>query len=620
MKVVCVSDTHGLHDLAAAVPDGDVFVHAGDFTDTGERSEVLAFNEFLGRLPHRYKLVIAGNHESSFDRHFYASYWHHYGHKQQYDPDEVRALLTNALYLEDEAVEIEGYVFYGTPWQPEFCNWAFNLPRGDALLRQWKLIPTDTDVLITHTPPQGHGDLVGCTSVGCADLLHEVELRVRPKLHVFGHVHEGYGRSASANGQITYFNASACTHKYEPVNPPLVFVLTEPPKQGWHHNRPPVLTSSFHSSCQVHCSTNTSNSNSVSSQSIAEDEKVDVYAGPLADVEPRKYALMLHEWLRLCSHKPPFIETHVIPGKTCESNSRDMLRDFRVDGTTSGLLFESTLKLRPVINVQKRALRYLFAQGFQSNADNYKEQIDEDHAVAIHNKKTDEEVTSETRAESEAINVPKERRKYGISRRVTVAVLDDIDEDKEGMDERGREHVQRARLAAAALGKSDAVSTDTPPRGLRRNKTLQRRSAVPKLSPLSEDSTEGEESYSSTVGAIVLEENASEAAIISEAVDVAPSVSECALCKYNVHGHIHPGEEISGSTEAIVVAPRVAECVMCKYQVSGHVHPGAQALSLPTAPVVSAVTPREAVKVDTKPSKPRARADHQPSNHLSSWF
>ena len=57
--------------------------------------------------------MIAGNHESSFDRHFYASYWHHYGHKQQYDPDEVRALLTNALYLEDEAVEIEGYVFYG---------------------------------------------------------------------------------------------------------------------------------------------------------------------------------------------------------------------------------------------------------------------------------------------------------------------------------------------------------------------------------------------------------------------------------------------------------------------------------------------------------------------------
>uniref|UniRef100_A0AAV1U054 Calcineurin-like phosphoesterase domain-containing protein n=1 Tax=Peronospora matthiolae TaxID=2874970 RepID=A0AAV1U054_9STRA len=620
MKVVCVSDTHGLHDLAAAVPDGDVFVHAGDFTDTGARSEVLAFNEFLGRLPHRYKLVIAGNHESSFDRHFYASYWHHYGHEQQYDPEEVRALLTNALYLEDEAVEIEGYVFYGTPWQPEFCNWAFNLPRGDALLRQWKLIPTDTDVLITHTPPQGHGDLVGCTRVGCVDLLHEVEQRVRPKLHVFGHVHEGYGRSASANGQITYFNASACTHKYEPVNPPLLFELTEPPKRGWHHNRSSPSTSSVESSCQVHCSTSPSDSSSVSIQSIAEDENVDVHASPLTHLEPRKYALMLHEWLRLCSHKPPFVETHAIPGKTCESNGRDMLRDFRVDGTTSGLLFESTLKLRPVINVQKRALRYLFAQGFRSNADNYKEQIDEDHAAATHSEKTHEEVTSETGAESEAINVPKERRKYGISRRVTVAVLDDIDEDKEGMDERGREHVQRARLAAAALGKSDAVSTDTPPRGLRRNKTLQRRLAVPKLSPLSEDSTEGEESYSGTVGAIVLEENASEAAIISEAVDVAPSVSECALCKFNVRGHIHPGEETSRSTEAIVVAPRVAECVMCKYQVSGHVHPGAQALPLPTAPPVSAVTSREAVKVDTKPSKPRARADRQPSNHLSSWF
>ena len=113
MKVVCVSDTHGLHENARAIPPGDIFVHAGDFTDTGERSEVLAFNDFLGRLPHRYKLVIAGNHESSFDRHFYPKFWHQYGHRQQYEPDEVRALLTNALYLEDEAVLIEGYLFYG---------------------------------------------------------------------------------------------------------------------------------------------------------------------------------------------------------------------------------------------------------------------------------------------------------------------------------------------------------------------------------------------------------------------------------------------------------------------------------------------------------------------------
>lgn len=120
-----------------------------------------------------------------------------------------------------------------TPWQPEFCNWAFNLPRGDALLKQWRHIPTDTDVLITHTPPMGHGDLVGYQNVGCADLLREVEDRIRPKLHVFGHVHEGYGRSASPDGAITYFNASACTHNYDPVNAPFVFELTGPPKRGW---------------------------------------------------------------------------------------------------------------------------------------------------------------------------------------------------------------------------------------------------------------------------------------------------------------------------------------------------------------------------------------------------
>lgn len=84
MRVVCVSDTHGLHAEALAVPPGDVFVHAGDFTDTGERDEVLAFNAFLGRLPHKYKLVVAGNHEATFDRDFYPRNWHHYGHRQQY--------------------------------------------------------------------------------------------------------------------------------------------------------------------------------------------------------------------------------------------------------------------------------------------------------------------------------------------------------------------------------------------------------------------------------------------------------------------------------------------------------------------------------------------------------
>lgn len=76
--------------------------------------------------------------------------------------------------------------------QPEFCDWAFNLPRGDKCLEKWKAIPTDTDILITHGPPIGHGDLCMTRErAGCVDLLHEIQTRIKPKYHVFGHIHEG---------------------------------------------------------------------------------------------------------------------------------------------------------------------------------------------------------------------------------------------------------------------------------------------------------------------------------------------------------------------------------------------------------------------------------------------
>ncbi|KAI9910467.1 hypothetical protein PsorP6_010655 [Peronosclerospora sorghi] len=584
MKVVCVSDTHGLHEDARAIPPGDVLVHAGDFTDTGERSEVLAFNAFLGRLPHRYKLVIAGNHESSFDRAFYPKFWYQYGHRQEYDPDEVRALLTNALYLEDQAVVIEGYVFYGTPWQPEFCNWAFNLPRGEALRRHWRRIPTDTDVLITHTPPMGHGDLVGDHHVGCEDLLHEVEHRVRPKLHVFGHVHEGYGQSFSPDHEITYLNASTCTHSYEPVNPPFVFELTGSPKRGWPQHTLDMTTTpsaSSSSSRGMRRSLSTDAVNDLFTTGKREDEDMKV-----TQVEPKDYALMLHEWLRLCSHKPPFI------AKEVAVTSKGNLNEFRVDGTTAGLLFESTLKLRPVINVQKRALRYLFAQGFQSNSDNYK---------------CEERESQQEGQESPSDRSPiaGERRKYGLSRRVTVAVLDDIDEEKEGMDERDRERVQQARVAAAALGKVDAERPQNGhSRRSRRDKTLQRRSAVPKLAALPEEPNEG--------GVATTEECSVDVETTTPVSETNAVAAACVLCKYKVPGHVHAVDEtslkdVTTISEASVKTSSEGRCNLCEDNVAGHVHHGAQ--STPS-------TDEESMSKNEL----RSRTDNVPSKRLSSWF
>lgn len=114
---------------------------------------------------------------------------------------------------------------WGSPWQPEFCDWAFNLPRGAACLDVWKQIPTNVNLLITHGPPLGRGDRVnnGLSHCGCVDLLREVQDRVKPAVHIFGHVHEGYGVSSDSN--TTFINASSCTLQYQCINPPIVFDL-----------------------------------------------------------------------------------------------------------------------------------------------------------------------------------------------------------------------------------------------------------------------------------------------------------------------------------------------------------------------------------------------------------
>jgi hypothetical protein len=127
------------------------------------------------------------------------------------------------VYLQDEAVEIEGLRIWGSPWQPEFLDWAFNLPRGAALREKWDRIPSGTDVLITHGPPQGVLDRVDeGRREGCADLLNAVA-RVRPRLHLFGHIHEGYG--CLERDGTTFVNASICDRAYRPVNPPVVVDL-----------------------------------------------------------------------------------------------------------------------------------------------------------------------------------------------------------------------------------------------------------------------------------------------------------------------------------------------------------------------------------------------------------
>ena len=138
--------------------------------------------------------------------------------------------IPNCEYLLDSGTSVRGIQVWGSPWQPEFYSWGFNLVRGQACREKWQLIPEQTDVLMTHGPPLGHGDLClpGRNRAGCLDLLAELQQRVKPLIHCFGHIHEGYG--VSTDGQTTYLNASTCNMSYKPENPPLVFDL--PAKDG----------------------------------------------------------------------------------------------------------------------------------------------------------------------------------------------------------------------------------------------------------------------------------------------------------------------------------------------------------------------------------------------------
>lgn len=207
LRIVALSDTHGYH-WEVEVPPGDILIHAGDITRHGQEDELPEINDWLGSLPHRHKLVIAGNHDWCFQRR----------------ADTSAALLSNATYLQDAAVTIEGLTFYGSPWTPQFFDWAFTLPRGEPLAAKWAQIPADTDVLITHGPPRHHGDYTFNNEwAGCADLLAAIT-HIQPRYHIFGHIHEGAG--VTSNEVTTFINASVINVSYEPVNSPVVFELT----------------------------------------------------------------------------------------------------------------------------------------------------------------------------------------------------------------------------------------------------------------------------------------------------------------------------------------------------------------------------------------------------------
>jgi Icc-related predicted phosphoesterase len=215
MRIVCLSDTHNCNN-EIVVPDGDLVIHAGDATIRGTPPEIEEFLDWFSALPHKQKLFVAGNHDWFYE-----------------NKNGLARLLTaefNIRYLQDSSTEIEGLKIYGSPWQPRFYNWAFNLNRGLELAEKWRRIPADVDILITHGPPNGILDEVpgkySTENAGCEELrkrVEEISGFGRLKLHVFGHIHCGYGQTERFG--VKFVNASVCDEDYEPTQPPVVVDL-----------------------------------------------------------------------------------------------------------------------------------------------------------------------------------------------------------------------------------------------------------------------------------------------------------------------------------------------------------------------------------------------------------
>ncbi|CAG8816179.1 23913_t:CDS:2, partial [Dentiscutata erythropus] len=174
----------------------------------------------------------------SLDKPFYEESWNRFNQYRE-DANEAINLMRNAgngiVYLEDESFTIpeSGYQLYGSPYTPRFYDWAFNGDRGSFLKEKWSKIPPTTHILMTHGPPSGILDLTASgESAGCVDLLQRIQ-EIKPLVHVFGHIHEGYGvlekkweaeNNEDKNSTI-FINASSVTRGYKPKNNAIVFDL-----------------------------------------------------------------------------------------------------------------------------------------------------------------------------------------------------------------------------------------------------------------------------------------------------------------------------------------------------------------------------------------------------------
>jgi predicted phosphodiesterase len=211
VRIVCLSDTHDRHENII-VPDGDVLIHAGDLTMSGDRANIVDAVAWLSMQPHKRIIVTPGNHDFGFERIPTLSKW-------------LQSRFPRVEVLIDQETVLDGLRVFGSPYQPWFYDWAFNFKRGEGGLieaeKKWALIPDDTAILITHGPVFGILDRTSTGErAGCPVLKARIENLPSLRLHVCGHIHEAYG--SQKTGKVMYVNASSCDHNYVPSQNPIV--------------------------------------------------------------------------------------------------------------------------------------------------------------------------------------------------------------------------------------------------------------------------------------------------------------------------------------------------------------------------------------------------------------
>lgn len=211
-KIVCLSDTHGFHD-SVVVPNGDILIHCGDFSKHGELVDTIQFLKWYENHPHQFKYLIAGNHD-----------WLPYR-----EPKLFQELLVehapSVRYLEDDYCDDSGLIIYGSPWTPEYHGWAF-MKNEQQMQGIRESMPEYADIVAVHGPPRGVLDKVirGFERVGCRFLWRQLT-KIRPKLVLFGHIHEGRGHITKEG--IDFYNCSVVGLYYKVEYEPYVIEMKE---------------------------------------------------------------------------------------------------------------------------------------------------------------------------------------------------------------------------------------------------------------------------------------------------------------------------------------------------------------------------------------------------------